>query len=86
MDTIPTLSARSNKSREIEPLFDDYPTLRRWRELLTSIPGIAETTAARILGELPNITEFRNVKAVATFAGLSVLKSGRDFDPAYGTP
>jgi transposase len=39
--------------------------------LLTSIPGIGETTAARILGEMPNITEFRDVKAVAAFAGLS---------------
>jgi transposase len=57
--------------REIEQLFDEYPTLRRQRELLISIPGIAETTAARILGEMPNITEFRGVKAVAAFAGLS---------------
>jgi transposase len=56
---------------EIKQLFKDYPTLRRQRELLISIPGIAETTAARILGEMPNITEFRNVKAVAAFAGLS---------------
>lgn len=58
-------------AREIEQLFDDYPTLRRQRDLLISIPGIAETTAARILGEMPNITEFRDVKAVAAFAGLS---------------
>jgi transposase len=57
--------------REIEQLFDDHPTLRRQRELLVSIPGIAETTAARILGEMPNIAEFRDVKAVAAFAGLS---------------
>jgi transposase len=57
--------------REIEQLFDDYPTLRQQRELLISIPGIAETTAARILGEMPNITEYRNVKAVAAHAGLS---------------
>jgi transposase len=57
--------------REIERLFEDYPTLRRQRELLISIPGIAETTAARILGEMPNITEYRNVKAVAAYAGLS---------------
>ena len=56
---------------EIKRLFEDYPTLRRQRELLISIPGIAETTAARILGEMPNITEFRDVKAVAAYAGLS---------------
>lgn len=57
--------------REINQLFDRYPPLRRQRELLTSIPGIGETTAARILGEMPNITEFRDVKAVAADAGLS---------------
>lgn len=50
---------------QIEQLFDDYPTLRRQRELLISIPGIGESTAARILGEMPNIAEFRDVKAVA---------------------
>ncbi|MGP6159489.1 MAG: IS110 family transposase [Vulcanimicrobiaceae bacterium] len=57
--------------REIERLFDQYPPLRRQRDLLTSIPGIGDTTAARILGEMPNITEFRGVKAVAAYAGLS---------------
>lgn len=57
--------------REIAQLFERFPPLRRQRELLTSIPGIGETTAARILGEMPNIAEFRNVKAVAAYAGLS---------------
>lgn len=56
---------------EIQQIFDRYPPLRRQRELLKSIPGIGETTAARILGEMPNIAEFRNVKAVAAYAGLS---------------
>jgi transposase len=58
-------------AREVEQLFKDYPSLRRQRELLISIPGIAKTTAARILAEMPNITEFRNVKAVGAFVGLS---------------
>ena len=57
--------------REIKKLFEDFPDLRRQRELLVSIPGIAETTAARILGEMPGISEFRDVKAVAAYAGLS---------------
>jgi transposase len=57
--------------RAIDQLFNRYPPLRRQRELLTSIPGIGEATAARIPGEMPNIAEFRNVKAVAAYAGLS---------------
>lgn len=56
---------------EIEQLFKQYPPLSRQRDLLTSIPGIGDTSAARILGEMPNIAEFRDVKAVAAFAGLS---------------
>jgi len=57
--------------REIAQLFDQHPPLRRQRDLLTSIKGIGDTTAARILGEVPNIAEFRDVKAIAAFAGLS---------------
>jgi transposase len=45
--------------------------LRRQRDLLISIPRIGDTTAARILGEMPNIAEFRDVKAVAAYAVLS---------------
>ena len=56
--------------REIAELFYKQP-LRQQRDLFISIPGIGDTTAARILGEMPNITEFRNVKAVAAYAGLS---------------
>ncbi len=57
--------------REIRELIDRHPPLRRQRELLVSIPGIGELTASRILGEMPNVTEYRNAKAVAAFAGLS---------------
>ena len=57
--------------RQIDNLFENHPHLRKQRDLLTSIPGIGKTTAARILGEMPNIAEFRDVKAVAAFAGLS---------------
>jgi transposase len=55
---------------EIRSLIDDDPTLRHRRDLLESIPGIGERTAATILGEIPNITEFRSAKAIAAFAGL----------------
>ena len=57
--------------REIDDLFNEHDGLRRQRDLLMSIPGIAETTAARILGEVPHIAEFRDVKAIVAFAGLS---------------
>jgi transposase len=44
--------------------------LQRNFELLCSIPGIGEITAALVLAELPNIAEF-TPKGLAAFAGLS---------------
>lgn len=56
---------------EIAELVDDDPDLRNRRNLLTSIDGIGDATAATILAEVPRLHEFRNAKAVAAFAGLS---------------
>ena len=57
--------------RKIRRHFDDHPDLRRRRDLLTSIPGIGETTAGSILSEIPHLDRFESAKAVAAFAGLS---------------
>lgn len=56
---------------EIDELINRHPPLHEQRDLLTTIPGIADLTASRILGEMPNISEYRSAKAVAAFAGLS---------------
>jgi transposase len=56
---------------EIAALFSAYQNLRKQRDLLITIPGIGETTAARILGDIPEITEFRSGKSVAAYVGLS---------------
>lgn len=56
---------------QIDELIAASPALLRKRDLLTSIPGIANKTAACILAEMPNLDSYRNVKAVAAFAGLS---------------
>jgi transposase len=56
---------------DIRKLVDDDDDLRGKRDLLTSIPGIGEQTAHTILGEVPGLCEFRDVKAVAAHAGLS---------------
>ena len=47
---------------QIRSLIDNDPTFRGQRELLMSIPGIGERLAVTILGELPNLSEFRNAK------------------------
>lgn len=55
---------------EISAVFNTYTNLREQRNLLTTIPGIGETTAARILGDIPWITEFRSSKSIAAYVGL----------------
>ena len=47
-----------------------HPTLKRQSQLLDSIPGIAETTAARLLSEMTDITQYRSARQVAAYAGL----------------
>jgi transposase len=49
---------------------DDHPTLKQQRELLDSIPGIGETTAAVLLAELTDPKQYRSARQVAAYAGL----------------
>jgi len=49
---------------------DFHPGLRHQRELLDSIPGVGETTAAVLLAEVPDIKQYRSAREVAAFAGL----------------
>jgi transposase len=57
--------------REIRKHFDDHPDLKRKRDLLTSIPGIGETTAGSLLAEIPHMDRFESAKAISAYAGLS---------------
>jgi transposase len=59
--------------RAIRDHIDQYPGLKSKHDLLTSIPGIGDTSATAILSEMPAIDEFRNAQAVAAYAGLSPL-------------
>jgi transposase len=56
--------------------FDQHPGLRQQRDLLTSIPGIGETTAAVLLAELGPMARFADAPACAAFVGL-VPREGR---------
>ena len=57
--------------QQINDTFDHHPDLRRKRDLLTSIPGIGEKTAANILAELPDVLQLRDSRAAVAYAGLS---------------
>lgn len=49
---------------------NNHPGLKRQSELLDSIPGIAETTAALLLSEITDIKQYRSARQVAAYAGL----------------
>jgi transposase len=49
---------------------NNHPGLRRQSELLDSIPGIAETTAALLLSEVTDIKQYKSARQVAAYAGL----------------
>jgi transposase len=69
-DEMATLKAR------IHDHFDQHPGLKADRDLLTSIPGIGEATAAVLLAELGRIARFTDAAACAAFAGV-VPREGR---------
>jgi transposase len=49
---------------------NNHPGLKRQSELLDSIPGIAETTAALLLSEVTDIKQYKSARQVAAYAGL----------------
>ncbi len=56
--------------QQIQQHINHHPDLKSRRALLVSIPGIAETSAAAILAELGDVTQFTKARQVAAFAGL----------------
>ena len=50
---------------------DSHPSLREQRDLLLTIPGIGDTTAAKLLGEILDVKLYCNARQLAAFAGLA---------------
>jgi len=57
--------------KQIKDHINGHPGLKADKELLLSIPGIGETTAHELLGELPDVTQFASAQSVAAYAGLA---------------
>lgn len=57
--------------QQIKDHFDDHPGLKQQRDLLVSIPGIGEQTAAVILSEIVHWSAFDSPRQLAAYAGLS---------------
>lgn len=55
----------------IQDHINQFPDLKRKQKLLQSIPGIGELTAAKILGEIREATDFDNARQLAAYAGVT---------------
>jgi transposase len=65
------LQEQIDKTRhQIRNHIDQKPDLKNKAKLLESIPGIGEATAALLLAEVGDITQFRSARQVAAFAGV----------------
>jgi transposase len=58
-------------SVQIDTHITGHPNLKADRELLTSIPGIGDLTAAWLMAELPDVTLISSAAAAAAYAGLA---------------
>ena len=57
--------------RKIRDHINGHPDLKECRDLLTSIPGIAATTAAKLLAEIEHLREYKHPRQAVAYAGLS---------------
>ena len=57
--------------KQIDEHIKAHPDLENKVKLLQTIPGIAKITAQTLLAEIPNLDNFRNVRQLAAFAGLT---------------
>lgn len=57
--------------KRLADLIDQHPDLKQKKQLLTSINGIGEQTALRILAEMYDLADYKNAKAAAADAGVT---------------
>jgi transposase len=67
--------------REIRQHFDDHSDLRRKRDLLTSIPGIGETTGGSLLSEIPHLDRFESESRRRVCWFIATTSALWDIDP-----
>jgi transposase len=57
--------------QQIKDHIDQHPDMKQKKELLVSIPGISDTTAAKFLAEVPDVSKFPQASQLAAHAGVT---------------
>jgi transposase len=57
--------------KQIDAHIDRHPKRGEDASLITSIPGLSSTTAAKVLAYLGDVQRFKNAKALAAFVGVA---------------
>jgi len=57
--------------KAIQDHINQHKELQRMQNLLITIPGIGQLTAAKLLGEIRNVLDFQNARQLAAYAGLT---------------
>jgi transposase len=57
--------------QEIQDHIGRYPDLQQQQKLLTSIPGIGDLTAAKLLAEVEHLSSYKSARQAAAYAGLT---------------
>lgn len=57
--------------QQIDDQVDRHPDLKQQSELLESIPGVGKRTAAKLLAEITDISQYKSARQVAAYAGLT---------------
>lgn len=74
-----TLDAQIKLTRKkIREHLDSHPGLKADHDLLVTIPGIADQTAAKLLAEIQHLRDYKHARQAAAYAGLSpmLIESG----------
>jgi transposase len=61
----------TNTKQAMQYLINTDTRLKQQRDLLVSIPGIGELTAAKILGEIRDVRQFESARQLAAYAGVT---------------
>jgi transposase len=60
--------------QQVQSHIDRHPELKKQQDLLTSIKGIGQLSAAKLLGEIRDILAFDNPRQLVAYAGLNPKK------------